>query len=357
MKIDVLKYTLKFNFSAITSRGSLNSKESFFIRISTEQKPATYGLGECSLLPGLSPDLDGDLMAMFEHCAAALSGLEILDVQQLKKIINGNYPALLFGLETALMDLMNGGERIIYNNQFVNGKISIPINGLVWMGDKAQMMQRIQEKIEDGFDCIKIKIGGIDFEDELDLLRAIREEYAKDEIMIRLDANGAFKPEVVLDNLERLARFDIHSIEQPISAGDWKAMQEICKYTPIPVALDEELIGLHNGDYKARMLDEINPQYIVIKPSLVGGLRESEEWIQIAAQRAIGWWITSALESNIGLNAIAQFTSNQKLDMPQGLGTGMLYKNNIQSPLVIIDAHLKYDAASSWDVGNIAFKS
>ncbi len=355
MKIDVLKYTLNFKFEAGTSRGVMTEKNSIFIRMTREGKQKIAGIGECSPLPGLSPDLVGDMDAVLSHCQAALSGLETLGMEQLKKMIPGNYPAVLFGLETAMMDLLNGGHKIIYNNQFFNGFISIPINGLVWMGSKDLMIQRINEKIEEGYDCIKIKIGSISLDDELSLLRHIRKLFPKDRIQIRLDANGAFSFNDVFRVLDLLAPFDIHSVEQPIKAGNWQAMHEVCKNTPIPVALDEELIGLHDAEYKVQLLDEINPQFIVIKPTLVGGLRETEEWIQLAAQRAIGWWVTSALESNIGLNAIAQFTANQKLEIPQGLGTGQLFHNNISSPLKIEKGRLFYDKSISWDLSNLKF--
>jgi O-succinylbenzoate synthase len=350
MRIEIIKYKLDFKFKAETSRGSMTSKDTYFIVLRDEENPEFFGLGECSPLPGLSPDLEGDINEVFEHCRSAISGLEKPGFDQLKTMISGNYPAVLFGLETALMDLLNGGQRIIYKNQFVNGHIPISINGLVWMGKKDEMLKRIDEKINEGYRCIKIKIGAIKFEEELELLRHIRSNFSKEEMTIRLDANGAFSQRDVISYLDQLQKFDIHSIEQPIGAGDWKAMQEVCKNTPIPVALDEELIGLLGAGEKSDLLDEINPQYIVLKPSLVGGLRESEEWIQLAAQRAIGWWITSALESNVGLNAIAQFTANQKIEMPQGLGTGQLFENNISSPLKIENARLIYDPDSSWDL-------
>ena len=356
MKIDVLKYTLKFKFEAGTSRGVMTEKESLFIRLTREGDHKIAGIGECSPLPGLSPDLNGDIDNVIGHCQATFSGLEMLGIEQLKKMIPGNYPAVLFGLETALIDLMNGGNRIIYNNQFFNGFIPIPINGLIWMGSKDEMLESINEKIDQGYDCIKLKIGSISLDDELSLLRHIRKRFSKDRIQIRLDANGAFSFDEVFRALDLLAPFDIHSIEQPIKAGTWLQMHEVCKNTPIPVALDEELIGLHDTEYKMQLLDEINPPYIVIKPTLVGGLRETEEWIQLAAQRAIGWWVTSALESNIGLNAIAQFTANQKLEIPQGLGTGQLFNNNIPSPLKIEKGRLFYDKSIPWDLSNLQFQ-
>ena len=355
MNIDILKYPLNFKFRAVTSRGSMLSKDSFFVRLRHDNDQKMFGIGECAPLPGLSPDTESELNEVFNHCAEALFGLESLGTDQLKKLVPGNFPAVLFALETALMDLKNGGKRIIYNNQFMNGGISIPINGLVWMGTKNEMRERIDMIRTSGYDCIKIKIGGINFQDELDLLKYIRKNYGAEQLQIRLDANGAFSFDAVFSILEKLHQYNIHSIEQPIKAGNGQQMHEVCKNTPIPVALDEELIGLHDPGYKANLLDEIKPQYIVIKPTLTGGLRESEEWIHMAAQRAIGWWITSALESNVGLNAIAQFTANHKPEMPQGLGTGQLFMNNIQSPLTIENGRLSYDKNALWDLSVLNF--
>ncbi len=355
MKIDVLKYRLDFKFRAGTSRGVMTAKDSFFIRMIHEKEPKIQGIGECGPLPGLSPDLTDELTGVFEHCRESLLGLEDLGPEKLKTMIPGNFPAVLFGLETALMDLMNGGKRIIYNNQFFNSFISIPINGLVWMGSKEEMRQRIKQKIDEGYDCIKIKIGAINFEDELDLIKFIRKSFSKEQLTIRLDANGGFSFGEIFHVLDRLEALQIHSIEQPIQAGNWRRMYELCSNTPIPIALDEELIGLHTTKYKADLLDEINPQYIIIKPTMVGGLRESEEWIQLASQRAIGWWITSALESNVGLNAIAQFTANYKPEMAQGLGTGQLFVNNFPSPLTINSGKLYYDKEVAWDLSKLKF--
>lgn len=355
MEIDIIKYPLKFKFHAVTSRGSMQSKDSYFIRLSQEGDRSMFGIGECAPLAGLSPDKESALKDVFLHCSEALFGLETIGVEQLKKLLPGNYPAVLFALETALMDLMNGGKRIIYNNQFMNGGISIPINGLVWMGDKSEMKSGIDAVLKSGYDCIKLKIGGIRLEDELDLLKYIRQDYPEEQLQIRLDANGAFDFDAVFSVLERFHKYKIHSIEQPIKAGDWQKMHEVCKNTPIPVALDEELVGVYEVEYKATLLDEINPQYIVIKPTLTGGLRETEEWIQLAAKRAIGWWITSALESNIGLNAIAQFTANHKPDFQQGLGTGQLFTNNIPSPLIMEQGKLKYNKNEHWDLSALKF--
>lgn len=267
----------------------------------------------------------------------------------LESLVPTSYPALRFALETAALDLMNGGERIILENSFSAGRQEIPINGLVWMGGKRLMLDRIKKKIEAGFDCIKIKIGAINLEEELELLKFIRSTYTADDIVIRLDANGAFSESEVLDILHRLSKFEIHSIEQPIQAGNWEAMSKVCSESPIPTALDEELIGILDQDQKTSLIEAICPQFIILKPTLVGGLEQSREWIELADEHGIGWWMTSALESNIGLNAIAQFVSEYDTILPQGLGTGQLFHNNIPSPLYIRNGNLGYDQDSQWD--------
>jgi o-succinylbenzoate synthase len=240
-----------------------------------------------------------------------------------------------FALETAWLDLKNGGKQIIFHSVFSKGKTGIPINGLIWMGNEDFMQQQIQEKLDAGFHCIKLKIGGIDFEREIELLKSIRQNYNAEKIILRVDANGAFKVEEALEKLQQLAQLQIHSIEQPITAGKWNEMERICSESPIPIALDEELIGIHSFEEKQKMLDTIQPQFLVLKPSLHGGFSGCNEWIELAEQRKIGWWITSYLESNIGLNAIAQWAFHKNAQGYQGLGTGGLFTNNIGSPLEI----------------------
>ena len=248
----------------------------------------------------------------------------------------------------AWQDLAMGGKRKFYDNYFTQGN-PIPINGLIWMGKVDFMRQQIIAKLENGFTCLKLKIGAIDFATELELLASIRQEFSADEIEIRVDANGAFTPETALEKLQRLAEYDLHSIEQPIKQGQWEQMALLCEHSPIPIALDEELIGINQTKEKQELLDVIRPQYIILKPSLVGGFRASQEWIAEAEKRNLPWWITSALESNIGLNAIAQFTANTNNNLPQGLGTGQLYTNNIPSPLEVEAGQIYYRHDLTWD--------
>jgi o-succinylbenzoate synthase len=268
------------------------------------------------------------------------------------KVVEGllaDFPAIRFGLETALLDLETEKERILFPSDFTQGKSSLPINGLVWMGDTGYMKQQVREKLENGFTCLKLKIGALDFDAEVELIRQIRNEYTASEVELRVDANGAFHPSVALEKLKLLAEFDLHSIEQPIRQGQPDEIAWLCEQTPLPIALDEELIGAGTPDEKKKLLETIRPHYIVLKPSLLGGLKEAGEWIRLAGRQGINWWVTSALESNIGLNAIAQWVFTLKNPMPQGLGTGQLYSNNIISPLYIAEGCLRYDPAGLWD--------
>ena len=350
LQAEYLKYKLNFKFKAGTSRGVLEDREIFFVRLFNPEYPDIFGLGECAPLTGLSPEsiafLDKELPQIC-HNIRQMDSLEISDLQEL---LTGNVPALKFAIEMAILDLKNGGERALFSNGFYDSGRTIPINGLVWMGDRNLMLQRLKEKIEEGFNCIKIKIGAIDFQDELNLIKFIRSQYSKDVIQIRADANGAFEPDDALDYLEALSKYQLHSVEQPIKARQWKAMEKICRETPVPVALDEELIGLKSQEEKMEILDTIRPQYITLKPTLVGGLVETSSWIELAVDKGIGWWITSALESNIGLNAIAQFCAGYQLNMHQGLGTGQLFTNNIPAPLKMEGGFLSYDTKRSWDL-------
>ena len=347
LNFDIQKHILQFKFDAGTSRGVLKEKETWYLKIWDESNPEIIGIGECGPLKGLSiddvPDFSCQLSVvsyqLFQNCQPSTVN------QQLE-----NYPAIRFGIETALLDLQNGGKRVVFQNDFSDGKASIPINGLVWMGSKEFMLQQIEEKLANGYSCLKLKIGAIDFETELDILKTIRKSFSADEIMLRLDANGAFSKTDALEKLHQLAEFQIHSIEQPIHQGQWQAMADLCKNTPIPIALDEELIGVY-GDRKIELLDVVKPQFIILKPTLMGGFEMCDEWIALAEKRGIDWWITSALESNIGLNAICQYTyskTQHKLQMPQGLGTGSLYHNNIASPLAISEGRISYNSDNEW---------
>ena len=316
-------YTLNFKRPSGTSRGVLNTKETYFIEVFEDDKK---GIGECALFRGLSFDDDDDYEAALEWTCRNIN-LSIDDLRE--ELVN--HPSIIFGVEQALLNLQHQNE-FYFPSEFTEGKDSIKINGLIWMGTSDYMKEQLEEKLSKGFSCIKLKIG-VDWNAEKQILKSLREQFPKDKIELRVDANGAFSPEQAKIVLQELAELHIHSIEQPIQAGNWKAMAELCHSTPTPIALDEELIGVLNYESKKTLIKEINPQYIILKPALVGGFSGSDEWIQLAEQNNIGWWITSALESNIGLNAIAQYTYIKNNPMPQGLGTGGLFTNNFETNL------------------------
>src|SRR5665647_184809 len=342
MNSSITPYNLIFKKPSGTSRGILTSKEIWLLKVWNEESPEVFGLGECALFRGLSAEDRPGYEDVLQSLTPSLPPQSEL-FERLR-----DFSSILFGLETALADLKNGGKRIIYPSPFSEGKSSIRINGLIWMGTKAEMQRQIHEKIEQGFSCIKLKIGAIDFDTELDLLKSIRQEFDAKTIELRVDANGAFSPVDALQKLEALAKLNIHSIEQPIKAGQWQAMAQLCANTPLPIALDEELIGINDLLQKTLLLETIRPQYIILKPSLHGGFAGSEEWIRLANEQHIDWWATSALESNIGLNAIAQWCATQKNEMPQGLGTGQLYTNNFESPLSLTGENLFYYHQKVW---------
>ncbi len=348
MKAAYTRYDLQFSFPAGTSRGVLTSKETYFIKLWYEENPYIYGIGECAIFRGLSADDCPDYEDKLKEVCENIDKLDSIDLT--------GWSSIRFGIETALLDLRHGGMRCICPTAFYEGRQSITINGLVWMGDKDTMQQRVEEKLQAGFHCIKLKIGAIDFEAELSLLASVRERFSREEIELRVDANGAFTPENVRQRLDALARYDLHSIEQPLRQGQWDFMSRLCEDTPIPIALDEELIGIDIPEEKIHLLNAIKPQYIVLKPALVGGLSGASAWIEVAAERNIGWWITSALESNIGLNAIAQWASCMPLSMPQGLGTGQLYINNIPSPLYQTGSVVAYNPSKNWDLSALVWK-
>jgi O-succinylbenzoate synthase len=347
------KKTFHFSFQARTSRGSVTKKDAWFLKVWDKQNPEVFGIGEASPMPGLSLEKPEEVESNLELIVKKIKDVSagrFNSLEEISSYFNGlTLPAsVLFALETALLDLKNGGARTIFQNDFVKGK-SIPINGLVWMGGLDVMLQQVSIKLYDGFSCIKVKIGGINFEKELDILQFIRRKYFRDVVTIRLDANGSFKPEEAMYKLTDCARYDVHSIEQPLKVGS-PLLPELCKTSPIPIALDEELIGVITREKKIELLDRIQPPIIILKPSLHGGLRGSEEWIALAKERKIGWWVTSALESNIGLNALAQFASNYDLDTHQGLGTGSIYNDNIGSPLQVEKGSLSYNSQINWDL-------
>ncbi|WP_375562689.1 o-succinylbenzoate synthase [Bernardetia sp. OM2101] len=329
------KHRLKFHFLAGTSRGTMKERDTYFIYLSKKNDTETIGTGEISPLSGLSIDFLPHLESIIADVCKRIGNTVIHSLSDIFALIPVSLPAVRFGFETAFLDLENGGKQIIYKNDFSLNQKTIPINGLVWMGDFEFMKSQLEEKLGQGFSCIKLKIGAIDFEKECKLLESIRERFDENKITIRVDANGAFPVHEALQKLKILSNYAIHSIEQPIATNQWHKMKHLCKQTPLPIALDEELIPLVNLDDKKQMLDYIKPQFLIFKPTLLGGLQKTAEWIELCKERNIDWWITSALESNIGLNAISQFVANYNPTLPQGLGTGKLYHNNIESNLEI----------------------
>lgn len=335
-----LKYILNFKNPSGTSRGILKTKETWFIILQQNDK---IGIGETGLFRGLSiDDVPNYEEKLAWTCKNINLGLDVL-LEELT-----HFPSIQFGLEQAFLSLKSQTPFELFPTKFTNGKDAIDINGLIWMGDKEFMKAQIKEKLNTGFSCIKMKIGAIDFNTELNLLASIRNEFSASEITLRVDANGAFKPNEALEKLEKLAKLDIHSIEQPIKQGQIDEMSDLCSKTPLPIALDEELIGIFTSEEKQQLLATIQPQFIILKPSLLGGFANSLIWITLAEQNNCAWWITSALESNVGLNAIAQFTYHLKNPLPQGLGTGSLFTNNFDSPLAIKNGQLHYNKSENW---------
>lgn len=349
LEVLIKKHTLDFKQPGGTSRGVLTSKDSWFIFIYDKDEPQVKGIGECSIIRGLSIDDRPDFEQKLKQVCNDINNWQYWLEEGLFE-----FPSIRFGVEMAIKDLSIGGTRLLFPSLFTEGKDMIPINGLVWMGDYLTMRKRIVEKIESGYSCVKLKIGAINFEDELRLLRLIRSDFSDKDIELRLDANGAFSPEEASEKLNRLSEFAIHSIEQPIKQHQWEKMAEICSTSSIPIALDEELIGIYNREEIKRMLEVIDPHFIILKPGLLGGWKQSSMFIEEAENRNIGWWITSALEANIGLNAIAQWTYTLNNSMPQGLGTGQLFINNIPSPLTIENACLHYNPLVNWDLTRVA---
>ncbi|MBD0832119.1 o-succinylbenzoate synthase [Aestuariibaculum sediminum] len=342
IKASYKKYILNFKQASGTSRGILKTKETWFIVLSENEKT---GIGECGVFRGLSADDTPDFEDKLKWtCQNINLGLEVL----LETLIE--YPSIQFGLEMAFKSLESYNMFELFPSSFTEGVDPIPINGLIWMGSDAFMKQQIEEKLKAGFSCIKMKIGAIDFKTEMELLKSIRKDFSASEIELRVDANGAFTTLEALEKLKQLSELELHSIEQPIKQGQVQEMARLCEQTPLPIALDEELIGVFNVSDKSKILQTIKPQYIILKPSLVGGFAGSDEWITLAENQNIGWWITSALESNIGLNAIAQYTYKTQNPLPQGLGTGGLFTNNFDCPLVVENGKLQYSKKQDWDI-------
>lgn len=335
MRLAFAPYTLKFKTPGGTSRGVMHTKLTYIIKVWDETDPSRFGIGEAAVFEGLSkeagPRYEYKLIETLANVALGV-GTDLTD-----------FPSIQFGLEQALLDFSHGCRGIYFPSSFTEGKSSIEINGLVWMGRLEEMLTRLEEKIADGFRCIKLKIGAIDFNDEITMLRVIRSRFSADELEIRVDANGGFNMENVIAALHVLHSLDVHSIEQPIPAGHWDLMGFLCQISPVPIALDEELIGINRTEQKVALLDAIRPAYIILKPSLCGGLNCAGEWIQLARERNIGWWVTSALESNVGLNVLAQWVATLGVRMPQGLGTGGVFSNNFTSPLHLDHDRLRFD--------------
>lgn len=328
-RMSVTSRLLHFKQPAGTSRGTYTTRRVWYVSLTSTEHPERVGVGECAPLPQLSCDDLPDYEAILTDACRQLEQTGTLDVEALRP-----YPSILFGLETAIRHY-EAGSWALWDTPFSRGEAGIPINGLIWMGDYSSMLQQIEKKMQAGYRCIKLKIGAIQFEEELALLRHIRSHFSAKEIELRVDANGAFAPHDALDKLKRLAELELHSIEQPIRAGQWEEMARLTAETPLPIALDEELIGCHRPEDKRLLLETIRPQYIILKPSLHGGIHGGNEWIDEAERQQIDWWITSALESNIGLNAIAQWCGTHHNPLPQGLGTGLLFTDNVEMPLEI----------------------
>ena len=341
MQANYYKYILNFKRPSGTSRGVLTQKETWFIILKQNGKT---GIGECGILRSLSyddrPDYEEKLKWVCENIQLGENNL----LEELRE-----FPSIQFGVEMAFRSLAAQDPFLLFPSEFTAGQAPISINGLVWMGEEQYMKEQIVEKIRGGFKCIKLKIGAIDFETEIKLLSFIRREFTSEEIEVRVDANGAFKPSEALEKLKRLSDLELHSIEQPIKQVQPEEMAALCEKTPLPIALDEELIGVTGLSQKWELLEKIRPQYVIFKPSLIGGIRGTDEWIELSHELGIGWWVTSALESNVGLNAIAQYTYNLNNPMPQGLGTGGLYTNNFEAPLEVENGKLWYRPNKSWN--------
>ncbi|MCL6217417.1 o-succinylbenzoate synthase [Zunongwangia pacifica] len=341
MQATYKKHILNFKRPSGTSRGVLTVKETWFIKIESVDN---FGYGECGILRGLSIDDRPDYEARLKW---ACENIHLGKDELWEQLIE--FPSIQFGIEMAFQSFKNENEFELFPSAFTKGEDAIAINGLIWMGEKDFMKSQIADKLKSGFNCIKMKIGAIDFDTEIELLKYIRSQYSAEEIELRVDANGAFDPKNALEKLKRLSELELHSIEQPIKQGNWEEMARLCAETPLPIALDEELIGVFDVTKKRKLVQTIQPQYLIFKPSLIGGFKGTQQWIDLAENNNIGWWNTSALESNIGLNAISQFTYKKGVTMPQGLGTGSLYTNNIESPLEVKNGQIRYNPILNWD--------
>lgn len=341
MRLAFAPYLLHFKEPGGTSRGVMTEKPTFLIKIFDEESPQHFGIGEAAVFPGLSPEADGNYVWKLTELLANVAIGKPTDLS--------HHSSIQFGFEQALLDYSNGCRGIYYPSAFTAGQKEVEINGLVWMGDLDRMIERIDSKIDDGFKCVKLKIGALDWRQEVEMIEYVRKRFDSESLMIRVDANGGFSMDNALPRLKRLADLGIHSIEQPIKAGNPEMMSFLCKVSPLPIALDEELIGKSTTQERMAVLDEIRPAYVILKPALCGGFSGGEEWISLAEERGIGWWVTSALESNVGLNAIAQWTSYIGASGPQGLGTGGVFSDNFITPVCLDSDSLRYDPDKQFD--------
>ncbi|MCH5225595.1 MAG: o-succinylbenzoate synthase [Muribaculaceae bacterium] len=341
MRFEFAPYLLNFKEPGGTSRGVLTEKPTFLVKVYEESDPEHFGIGEAAVFPGLSPEADGNYIWKLTEVLANIAIGRPTDLSR--------HSSIQFGLEQAILDFSNGCKGIYFPTPFTEGERSIEINGLIWMGDFEKMLERINQKIQQGFHCLKLKIGAIDWEKELEMIRQIRDNFNVEDLMIRVDANGGFEYKDCLPKLEKLADLKVQSIEQPIKAGNPREMAKLCRETPLPIALDEELIGKGTSEERISTLEEILPQYIILKPALCGGFSGATEWIEEAEKREIGWWITSSLESNVGLNAIAQYAASMNAKGPQGLGTGGVFSNNFETPITLSGDELSFDTSKKFD--------
>lgn len=344
--IDIEPRTLHFREPAGTSRGVYTERQIWLLELTSDEHPGNSGVGECAPLPDLSCDASPRYAEKLRQFCDDFERTGALDYRAME-----DYPSMLFGLETAISSFLSSLSPqdpshtsllsplpSFGDTPFARGEEGIPINGLVWMGSFDEMNERMEKKIEQGFRCVKLKIGAIDFDSELELIKRIRGRFSRKELELRVDANGGFAYEEALYKLELLSQYAIHSIEQPIRQRQWGRMAELCRDAPLPIALDEELIGVNDRETKKQLLNIIRPAFVVLKPSLHGGVHGVEEWVGLAKERGIGSWVTSALESNVGLNAVAQLAAHlygPGITMPQGLGTGQLFTDNIPLPLEV----------------------
>ena len=351
MKISLARVLLEFKFDAGTSRGVLKTRKSWVIKLADRKK---VGLGEVAPLKGLSVEGYEDFEEKLLTELLVFRGMSKGEFNARKELFSSS---TLFGLESALLNFDQLDDGKVFDNSFYAGESELPINGLIWMGSSLFMKEQIQDKLELGYSCIKMKIGALDFSQEYKLLKELRENFPSDKLTLRVDANGGFDYSEAINVIGKLEQLNIHSIEQPIKAGQLNEMEKLCQLnSSVGVALDEELIGIRETNKKILLLDKIKPQYIILKPTLHGGISGTREWISLAEERNIKWWITSALESNIGLNAICQFADEYNIVLPQGLGTGSLYTNNITSPLEVVGEKIRYEKSKKWDYSTLEFK-